>query len=250
MMKPAIKRAFRKFGLQINRVPKYIAQPLPDQPEWINDIIRSVRPYTMTSGERISALCQAIAYISKNRIPGDIVECGVWRGGSMMAAALTLLMLQERRSIYLYDTFSGMNPSTENDVELSSGRPAQELLQTSDGSSPYWGISSLEEVQHNMEATGYPRNLINYIQGNVEDTIPTTLPQRIAILRLDTDWYQSTRHEVIHLWPVLVSGGIMIIDDYGYWLGQQKAVDEFCDNLDIPIFLNRIDTIARLVVKP
>jgi O-methyltransferase len=168
----------------------------------------------------------------------------------MMAAALTLLHLQKTRAFYLFDTFAGMNPPTDSDVELSSGKLAKELLQASDRKSPYWGIASLDDVERNMGATGYPPYLIHYIKGNVEDTIPQTLPQRIAILRLDTDWYESTQHELKHLWPSLVSGGIMIIDDYGYWLGQQKAVDEFFDGLDVPIFLNRIDTIARLVVKP
>jgi O-methyltransferase len=254
MMKATVNRTFRKVGLQISRVPRenaeYVAQPVSDQPEWINDIIQHVRPFTMTSGERIAALCQTIAYVEKNNITGDIVECGVWRGGSMMAAALTLLHLQKTRALYLFDTFAGMNPPTDSDVELSSGTLARELLQASDRKSRYWGIASLDDVEANMGATGYPPYLIHYIRGNVEDTIPQTLPQRIAILRLDTDWYESTQHELKHLWPSLASGGIMIIDDYGYWLGQQKAVDEFCDGLDVPIFLNRIDTIARLVVKP
>jgi len=253
VIKSLVKSAFQSIGLQVERIQhpgRPNANALPDQPAWINDIIRQVRPYTMTGSERIAALCQSVAHIERWNIPGDIVECGVWRGGSMMAAALCLLHLDRSRTLYLFDTFAGMGEPTSADVEALSGRPAEEMLRRSRAESLVWAISQLHEVKENIASTGYPAERVHYIKGKVEDTIPATLPEKIAILRLDTDWYESTRHELTHLWSQVVSGGILIIDDYGHWAGSRKAVDEFCDTIEVPLFLNRIDYSGRLIVKP
>jgi hypothetical protein len=88
---------------------------------------------------------------------------------------------------------------------------------------------------------------IHFHTGMVEDTIPRLAPERIAILRLDTDWYVSTKHELEWLWPRLSSGGVLIIDDYGHFTGARKAVDEFFGG---QTFLFRIDYTGRLVTKP
>jgi len=223
-------------------------EPLTDQPKATNDTIDFVRPYTMTSAERIAALCQAVVHVERWQVPGDIVECGVWKGGSMMAAAITLKEYSTSRSLYLYDTFDGMSPPTHLDSEASSGRTAQELLDSTEKDSCLWAISPLEEVKFNMARVGYPSRHIHYVKGKVEDTIPGNMPNAIALLRLDTDWYESTKHELTHLWPLLSPNGILIIDDYGYWAGARKAVDEFFDAT--PVFLHRIDFTGRLVVKP
>ena len=78
--------------------------------------------------------------------------------------------------------------------------------------------------------------------------IPKYLPGEIALLRLDTDWYKSTQHELIHLYPLLVGSGVLIIDDYGHWQGAKKAVDEYFS--DKKILLNRIDYTGRISIKP
>jgi O-methyltransferase len=85
--------------------------------------------------------------------------------------------------------------------------------------------------------------------GKVEDTFPKDTPDKIAILRLDTDWYESTRHELIHLYPKLSIGGVLIIDDYGHWEGARKAVDEYINDNTLRILLNRIDYTGRIAVK-
>ena len=208
----------------------------------------------MTSPERLYSLCKAVEYITKNRIPGDIVECGVWRGGSMVAAALTLVALNETtRSLWLYDTFEGMTPPSDKDVRIIGGELADRLLAESSkdnrrSRNSVWCYAPLEEVQKNMADTAYP-GPIHYIKGSVEKTIPESAPNLIAILRLDTDWYESTRHELVHLFPRLVPGGVLIIDDYGDWEGSRKAVDEYLEENGLPIFLSRIDS-ARLAIVP
>jgi O-methyltransferase len=245
----AINVVLRRVGLELHRAAK--SPPLPpaaafiDLEPWVADILHRVRPYTRTSAERISALCHATQYVARAKIPGDIVECGVWRGGSMMAAALTLLQERDLRTLHLYDTFAGMTEPTEVDRQIRTGRLASELLEESPGAMAYAG---LREVRRNLYSTKYPTDRLNFIEGKVEDTIPARAPSRIAILRLDTDWYESTRHELIHLYPRLSTGGVMIIDDYGHFAGSRKATDEFID-ANQPIFLNRIDPDARLVMK-
>jgi O-methyltransferase len=208
-----------------------------------------VRSRTMTSIERVDALRTSVEYIQENSISGDIVECGVWRGGSMMVVALTLLRLRETRRLWLYDTFSGMTPPGSVDMNFQ-GRTAEDLLAEQDpDNSVIWAKSSLAEVQAALAETGYPAEQIKFIAGPVENTIPDQTPESIALLRLDTDWFQSTYHELAHLWPRLVEGGVLIIDDYGYWAGARKAVDQYFSEAGLRPFLHRIDETARLVIK-
>ena len=214
-------------------------------------IFESVKPFTMTSPERVLALHEAVKYLVSNGICGSLVECGVWRGGSAMVILQTLMQLGDTsREIFLYDTFTGMTMPGAVDMSIH-GEPALEQFsrtRTSDDSSD-WCFSSLEEVKQNVLRTGYSEEKIHFIQGKVEKTIPGILPGAIALLRLDTDWYDSTRHEMAHLFPLLQPGGVLIIDDYGFWKGARKAVDEYiCEN-HLCLFLNRIDDTGRLAVK-
>lgn len=214
-------------------------------------IFDKVKPYTLTTAERIYGLIEAVKYISKHSIEGDIIECGVWKGGSMMAIAETLISCNDlNRQLYLYDTFEGMTAPTEAD-ENYLGENASQLLKTSSKEKHpegIWAYSPLQDVQNVMQSTGYNQNKIQYIKGKVEDTIPKTLPNKIALLRLDTDWYESTKHELIHLFPLLASGGVLIIDDYGCWKGSRKATDEYFSENNIRILLNRMDE-GRIAIK-
>lgn len=210
-----------------------------------------VKEYTMTTPERIASLCNAVNYLVKNNIQGDFVECGVWRGGSTMAAIDTLIKAGDKsREIYLYDTFEGMSEPSEFD-KVFTGTAADELMNNSDKDDPtsVWCYSALEEVQNNVGSLQYPAHLLHYVKGKVEDSIPGTIPQKIALLRLDTDWYESTLHELQHLYPLLVPGGVIIIDDYGHWEGARKAVDEYIAHNKLPLLLNRIDYTGRIGVK-
>lgn len=215
--------------------------------EW--DILTKVQAFSMTSEARLLAVIDAVRYLVKFQVPGDLVECGVWRGGSSMAAALALKEVGDTsRNLYLYDTFEGMTPPTGKDLSYD-GVKASELLKATPVGTGIWCLAGLEEVRANLTTTGYPQERIQYIQGRVEDTIPKTIPEKIALLRLDTDWYESTKHELEHLYPRLVRGGILIIDDFGHWQGSRKATEEYFDNGTDPIYFQRLDYTGRLAVK-
>ena len=154
------------------------------------------------------------------------------------------------RDIYVYDTFEGM--SAPGDVDVSfHGEHAHDTFvsrKLSDNTSD-WCFSSLEEVKQNVFSTGYTKDKIHFIKGKVEDTLPEHIPGKIALLRLDTDWYESTKHELIHLFPRLETHGVLIVDDYGHWEGAKRAVDEYICNNKIRILLNRIDYTGRIAIK-
>jgi O-methyltransferase len=248
-----LNRVLRYAGVAINQIGTrgtVEGSGFVDVEPWVARIIEKAAPFTMTSDERISALCHAVRYVTKHNIPGDIVECGVWRGGSMMAAALTLLGEHDlTRTLYLFDTFEGMPPPADIDRAAGSGRSASLLLEEADESSLIWAHALLEDVCANLASTNYPADRIRFIRGRVEDTIPTEAPEKIAVLRLDTDWYASTRHELIHLYPRLSVGGVLVIDDYGHWEGARKAVDEYINDNRLLILLQRIDYTGRIAVK-
>ena len=225
------------------------ARSIEDLPKEEQAIVSRVMPFTMTSVDRIASLLNAVRHITERKIPGDIAECGVWRGGSMMTVALALLAQGDTsRSLYLYDTFEGMSPPSEHD-KLSDGSLAEDLLKRDLQGTGIWCYAGLDDVRQNLYLTGYPENKIHFIKGKVEDTIPRTLPGDLALLRLDTDWYESTKHELTHLFPLLDLHGIMIIDDYGAWQGARKAVDEFMREQKRTDFLHRIDSTGRMLVR-
>lgn len=250
-MKNVLRKILNSLGYDIIKTNQNKFSALPDFEEIHKNVFEKVKNNTMTSAERIYSLIEAVKYVEQNNIKGDIVECGVWKGGSMMAVAETLNYLRKTdRSLYLYDTFEGMSEPTEFD-KTYYGKSASELLSAEGNKTKnsVWAYSTLDTVKKGMESTHYPNEKIKYIKGKVEDTIPSTIPQNIAILRLDTDWYESTRHELIHLFPLLQKGGVLILDDYGHWQGARKAVDEYIYENDIPILLNRIDETGRIAIK-
>jgi hypothetical protein len=233
----------------------YFLPPLlsPDYGPELERTIRRVRRHTMTTPRRIAALCDSVEYAVRAEVPGAVVECGVWKGGSMMAAALTLLRLGAAdRDLYLFDTFEGMPPPTAEDV-----------LSAYDGYSPMrhwrrrqreghntWHYVPAGEVRAALLSTGYPEARIHLVEGRVEETLPEHAPEPIAVLRLDTDWYESTRHELEHLYPRLAPGGALILDDYGHYEGARRAVDEYMAARGERLLLNRIDYTGRVAVKP
>jgi O-methyltransferase len=229
-----------------DRPPK----PLPaDYDEEAKRIICRVRPYTMTAPDKLFALILAARHVSRHSIPGDIVECGVWRGGSMQAAALALLDCGDAsRDLYLFDTFAGMPPPGDRDLR-HDGRPAAELLAIRPREHDVWAVATLADVREGFSHVPYPPERVHFVEGLVEETIPARAPERIAILRLDTDWYESTRHELEHLYDRLSPGGVLVIDDYGWWKGAREAVDEFVERSGARLLLLRMAS-GRIAVKP
>ena len=243
-----LRRGLRASGYDLVR---YRALPHDLDPE-IARTVERVRDYTMTSPLRIAALCESVRYLVEAGIDGDFVECGVWRGGSMMAVAQTLVRLGDRtRELYLFDTFEGMTAPGALDVSLTGERAEDLLAAQSDRTSAesVWCEAPLAAVRSALAGTGYPAEKLHFVQGRVEDTLPDQAPGRIAMLRLDTDWYESTSHELEHLYPRLVPGGVLIIDDYGHWQGARRAVDEYISRHRLPLMLHRIDYSGRCAIK-
>ena len=168
-----------------------------------------------------------------------------------MLGALTLLGLNDAsRRLWLYDTFAGMTEPGADDVSPWDGANATRLWkknQTQDVNK--WCYAPIEEVRENLASTGFAPERINFVKGDVIETLRTSVPDKIAVLRLDTDWYESTRAELEVLFPRLATGGVILIDDYGAWKGCKKAVDEYLSAHNIPLLLHRTDYTGRSAIK-
>ncbi|MDQ5976292.1 MAG: O-methyltransferase [Patescibacteria group bacterium] len=249
IVKRIIETGLKIRGLKL--VPANKDEPFsPDMEDDFKKIYTLTKPFTMTSIERMYALYKSTQHIVRAKIPGDIVECGVWKGGSAMVSALTLLQLGiTDRDIYLYDTYEGMSEPTEKDVHFTGTSAKSKWWKSKKQAHNEWCYASIEEVKENLAATGYPQKRIHFIKGPVESTIPATVPEKISILRLDTDWYDSTYHELIHLYPLISDNGFLIIDDYGCWQGARDAVNTYFEKDAEPVYLSRIDYTGRLAIK-
>ena len=219
-------------------------------------IVERAFPYTMTGVPRLHGLIEAVRYCVRREVPGSFAECGVWRGGSVLAMILTLQDLgAPPRDIYLYDTFSGMTEPTEldlspidppaletwNEAERRDQRAWPELFASD--------VFNEEAVRRTVLSSGYPEERVHFVRGPVEQTLPEHGPGPLALLRLDTDWYESTRHELEHLYPLLADAGVLIVDDYGHWEGARRAVDEYFETQAAPLLLSPVDYTARIAVK-
>ncbi len=248
--KRLVQRALGALDLRLVRLDDPGPADLSDVDRRLYD---EVREFTMTSAEAVFALTSATRHVVAAQVPGAVVECGVWRGGSMMAVARTLVDLGRTDvPLYLFDTFEGMPEPSDEDV-LWTGESATDLLATETGRSAELlrAEASLDDVRHTMGRTGYPSHLVHYVEGKVQDTLPAGAPASIALLRLDTDWYESSRHELEHLYPRLSPGGVLILDDYGWWNGVRKATDEyFAAHPPAPLLIRVDASGARIGVKP
>jgi O-methyltransferase len=242
----------RVAGLVVDAAAKRAPRERPLPADLVHDdefveLAQRCGPFTMTSYERQYALYSAVRHVYATRVPGAFVECGVWRGGSSILAALTFQRLSDsNREYFLYDTFAGMTEPTAADGADVHRRWAGQQ----DEGHNRWAYASRDEVAANLRDAGVDLDAVRLVEGPVEETIPAHAPERIAILRLDTDWYESTKHELVHLYDRLEPGGVLLIDDYGHWQGARRAVDEYFDARPEHIYLMRIDNTGRLVLKP
>lgn len=219
------------------------------------------KPYTMTGKEAMYGLYSAVRYVAKRGIPGDFVECGVWRGGSSLLAALTFQefdtdsarargffhsIRKNPRRYWLYDTYEGMTEPSDVDIDLD-GNTAKGYVEKY-GDEGKWCYASHDDVRSTLVLNGVPENSIVIVKGDVVETLQRLHPKQISVLRLDTDWYESTKCELEVLYPLLSPGGVIIIDDYGHWEGARQAVDEyFCSHNKI--LLHRITYAVRMGIK-
>jgi O-methyltransferase len=212
----------------------------------MSDIIKVCCKYSMISVERFMNNIDSIKHVCKNNVEGDIVEIGVWKGGSMLSMILQYETFNENiRDFHLYDTFSGMTPSTNHDIDLH-GTSANTIMSNNN---PFIRcISPYDEVLSNItKHIKYDLNKIHFHVGDI--LLNNFYPEKIAVLRLDTDWYESTKFELEHFYDKVSKNGVIIIDDYGHWKGCKKAVDEFLI-LHPEIKLNKIDYTGVYFYKP
>src|ERR1700732_3183730 len=188
--------------------------PIAEMSEEDQKLIKSIEPFTMSPAS-LWTTAIAVRYVLSNSIPGDVVECGVWRGGQMMMAANVLRYEREFRMIWLYDTFAGMTaPTREDRSRLDDALYLMSKFERNQtGEFNKWCYASIEDVRANMESTLYPKEMVRYIKGAVEKMVldPINLPAVISVLRLDTDWYESSKVELEVLYPRLIKGGVIIL---------------------------------------
>lgn len=247
-----LRRGLRGLGYDVVRAPAEqpgrAVHPADFDAHTVS-VIECTADFTLTSPERVAALVEAVRYLVRSGVPGAFCECGVWRGGSMMAVALTLMDRGvDDRDLYMFDTFTHMPFPGEHDVTFD-GRRAADFYDEACAAEAYRYLP-FDEVKAALASTGYPLERMHFVRGMVEETIPAEAPPEIALCRLDTDWYESTAHELEHLYPRISAGGVLLIDDYGEFMGAKKAVDEYIAQRGLPVLLNRIDFTGRLVVVP
>lgn len=218
------------------------------------DLIKYVldKRYTQTSIPRLINTLKSCRYVVDNNITGDFVECGVWRGGNGILAKLLFEQLDSDRAIWMFDTFEGMTAPTEFDIESSTKiLAAKKYEENQRGSYSDWCFASLKEVKNNFINAELKLDGSNFVKGNVCETLMKSenIPSAISVLRLDTDWYESTKIELEILFPILSKYGVLIIDDYGHWEGARKAVDEYFEKQSYKPLLNVIDYTGRSVIK-
>jgi len=211
------------------------------------DFINIVSPYSMTSIERISTLYDSLEYIRKNDIHGDIIECGVWKGGNILGIIKYIdYYNMYNKQVWLFDTFQGMTNPDDIDIDYKNNS-ANNIFKNPE----IFCYSSLEDVKNNINNLSFNKDLIkiNFVIGDVSETLQNkiNIPNEISLLRLDTDWYKSTKDELEYLYPNLVSGGVLIVDDYGHWNGSRKAVDEFFNDKNVK--LEKIDYTGVKIIK-
>ncbi|MSP51311.1 MAG: macrocin O-methyltransferase [Alphaproteobacteria bacterium] len=228
-LKIAMGRAFRRYtGFDLNAAltaGRGLPRHLPDS---FRHQVDRHRAYTMVSWQGLFFTWQAVRHVIRQSVPGAIVECGVWRGGCVRLMAETLAEAGDiARDFWLFDTFAGMTEPTSAD-RRSSGLDARlKWRETQRQDHNEWCYASRPDVELALRNCNYPFERFHFVEGDVLRTIPSRAPAEIALLRLDTDWYESTRHELEYLWPRLAIGGVVILDDYGTWEGARKAADEF-----------------------
>jgi len=219
-----------------------------DNEEWKKEIAYNCSPFTVTQLPAVLDLIDTVEDIILNDIPGDFVECGVFMGGSCMIIAEVLKHYNVNRTIWLFDTFDGVPMPSEHDVtpegESLKDWYKNKKLDTNNKST--WCYSALDDIKENFTECNYKGDT-KFIIGKVEDTIPNNAPDNISLLRIDVDLAESTRHVLDHLYPILVTNGHLILDDYGHFPAVKETVDDYFKN--DPKTLQEITYTVRHIIK-
>ncbi len=224
-------------NLNINVARKSTFNDIEDELFW--KIAALAEPYTLLTLEKLLNLYEAVIYVSEHGIEGDLVECGVFKGGAVLLMAETMHALgYPARTIHLFDTFFGFTGRSEHDVDYGGRQIGKYRTQ-----------NFRAEVTQNLTHSAYPAEHYVFVEGDVIVTSVENCPEKIAILRLDTDTYETTKAELENMYPKLTKGGVLIVDDYGYSKGCRKAVDEFFAQIKEKPFFQRPNRGSRTAIK-
>ncbi len=254
--KSRVQNILSGMGYALVRSKNHKEPPFPiefsvEDRDLVRDVIAS--NLSMVSLEGLCSTLAACKYVCERDVEGDFVECGVWRGGNALIAAEIFRRYNSSKRVYLFDTFRGMTEPSIEDTSLADGTSALGEFQSSDrGDYNAWCFSSEEEVRNAFRSRELLSDRVVFVAGDVEKTLDDTdnLPNSISLLRLDTDWYESTRKELEVLYPLLSQGGCLIVDDYGVWSGAKKATDEYFQQATYSKpFFHVTDNTRRIAVK-
>ena len=251
----------KKLSILINKILKifkvrlvFIKDHIFNHDKFELENIEISKLYSMTGEKRMSYLTKSIKYIFENKIDGDFVECGVWQGGNLILMQRLIDHYGEKKSIYGYDTFDGMTLPSEFDLDINNNK-ASNLLSNEKKvenleNENVWCYSGVKTVKQNF-TKHTKNNYLKLIKGDVTNTLKNNenLPKNISLLRLDTDFYESTKIEMEILFPLVVKNGLIIVDDYGHWKGQKKAVDEYLNKINFKPFMFEVDYSCRIFIK-
>jgi O-methyltransferase len=231
MLKTIIKKTFALAGLRVTSLEGPPRRGFPaefsDEDKVIFNYVRD-NELSLVADESLFTTILACSHVAAHAIEGDFVECGVYRGGNAIAAADVFRRRAPGRAVWLFDTFAGMTAPTAVDVSVNGvSADAKFRLHQKDGHNE-WQFASLDDVRRNFARASLHEANARYVKGDVLETLKAgPLPDRISVLRLDTDWYESTKLELELLYPRLARGGVLIVDDYGSWEGSRRAVEEY-----------------------
>jgi hypothetical protein len=248
------KKIFSIFNYKIEHVKSWYKRQenyLAEIEESDLNFLKKINEFTMCAPANHWAIIQSLQHIKKNNIEGDLVECGVYKGGNIILFDYLLEKYQLNKKIFAYDTFEGMPKPSEIDMDLKNNLASQ-TKKNYEKNNIIWCYASLDEVKNNIKKFNLQfENKFKFIKGDVLKTliVKDNIPEKISLLRLDTDFYESTKIELEILFPRLVKNGILIIDDYGHWKGSKKAVDEYFNLKENFKWFHRIDYASRLLIK-
>lgn len=251
LFKNLINKSLSNFNYQLVKIDKSSSTnfPIEIEPE-IKKIINISNQFSMSGEKRMYVLSQAIINSKINNLEGDFVECGVWQGGNILLFKLISNYLGLNKNIYAFDTFDGMTLPDKFDEDYQGNSAAELMKKTEKKNNDKFNIhcfADLGLVKKNILQYSNLENII-FVKDPVEKSLllEKNLPEKISVLRLDTDFYSSTKIELEILYPRLVTGGVLIIDDYGHWKGARKATDEFFDKKK---WLHYVDQTCRYIIK-
>jgi O-methyltransferase len=251
--KRVIKKFLRSLNYDLvklkNAPRRYPVELMPAECEILEYVLEN--NLTLVSYERLLATLMTCKYVITNDIQGDFVECGVWRGGNSIVAAEMIKLYQSEKKVWMYDTFTGMAQPTDIDVDIYGVSAYNEYNTSKREGYNAMFYASLDDVKNQFRTRDLLGSNVQFIQGDVAETLNSanSLPESISVLRLDTDWYESTKVELEILYPKLSLGGCLIVDDYGHWEGSKRAVDEYFNSYKPKPYLQYTDYTGRLILK-